>query len=103
MTLLDRRAIRRDWYLFAIGSIIVVVLPVPIFTFAPAAWCRCGLLASDILGFGLITAVCLRCFLRMRRARRLALRLETESNEQRRRLDRVLVDLATRRRRGPLS
>jgi hypothetical protein len=105
MNLRDRRAIRFDWWLYGIGSFIVLVVPAPLLLLGqyPAAWRWRGLLATDVVGFGIMIAVLLRGLGRVRRARALEQRLAAEDRDARRRLDGLLVELAARRRRGPLS
>jgi hypothetical protein len=96
---------RVDRILIVLSGIVVIVVPVPLLLLGhyPAAWRWRGVLATDVVGFAVLGVSLARSVWRVHRARRLALRLEAEAEAARRRLDRVLLELAARRRRGPLS
>jgi hypothetical protein len=97
------RAIRLDRWLLALGAVIVLVVPVPFLLLG--VWRFGGIMATDVVGFGLVLVVVVRGGRRALFARRLARASYADLAAAERSLDRTL-EQAIRMRgepRGPLS
>lgn len=96
---------RLDRVLMVAAAVIVIALPVPLLLVGryPSAWRWRGLMATDVVGFGLAGVAVVRSLWRVRAARLRAERFEADAREAHRRLDELLERLAARRRGGPLS